>query len=49
LQIFDATGRLVKQTSVSPASNTISIPVNDLCPGVYFCRMQGYSKKFIVQ
>ena len=49
LQIFDATGRLVKQTSVSPASTTVNIPVNDLCPGVYFCRMQGYTKKFIVQ
>lgn len=49
MQIFDATGRIVKQTEVSPISNQITISVADLRPGIYICRLNGYTQKFVVQ
>ena len=49
MQIFDIAGREVKRTVVSPASNYVTISVKDLRPGVYICRLQGHSAKFIVK
>lgn len=49
LQILDITGREVKQVTVSPASSQVTISVAGLRPGVYICRLQGHSQKFIVQ
>lgn len=49
LQIFDAAGRMVKQTELSPVSTQILIPVSELNPGIYFCRINGYTKKFVVR
>ena len=49
LQVFDVTGRCVKQMTVTSNSNQVTVSVADLRPGVYVCRLQGYSKKFIVK
>ncbi len=49
IQIFDIAGREVKSIAVSPASNYVTIAVGDLRPGVYVCRLQGHSTKFIVK
>lgn len=49
IQIFDIAGREVKNIAVSPASNYVTIAVGDLRPGVYVCRLQGHSTKFIVK
>lgn len=49
MQIFDAAGRIVKRVTLAPASMQITISVADLRPGVYVCRLQGQTKKFIVK
>lgn len=49
LQVFDAAGRMVMQTEVSPVGTQISISVADLHPGIYFCRLNGYTQKFVVK
>lgn len=49
LQVFDAAGRVVKQMEVSPVSNQAIVNVSDLTPGVYFCRLNGYTQKFVVR
>ena len=49
MQVLDATGRLVKEVRVSPAEMEVRLSVADLRPGVYFCRLQGFSKKFVVR
>ena len=49
MQIFDIAGREVKRVAVSPASNYVTVTVSDLRPGVYICRLQGQSSKFIVK
>lgn len=49
MQIFDATGREVRRIALSPASNMVTVDVDDLIPGIYICRLHGYSKKFIVK
>jgi len=49
MQILDLTGKVVYSTMVSPASYQVTLPVSSLRPGVYFCRLQGHSKKFIVK
>lgn len=49
MQIFDIAGREVKRTKVYSASNIVTISVSDLRPGVYICRLQGHSSKFIVK
>lgn len=49
LQIFDATGRVVKEVSLTPASTSATISVADLRPGIYICRLQGFTRKFIVK
>lgn len=49
MQIYDATGRLVKQIPLTPASTRISVDINDLKAGIYICRIQGHTRKFIVK
>lgn len=49
MQVFDIAGREVKRIAVSPASNYVTVSVGDLRPGVYICRLQGHSSKFIVK
>ena len=49
MQIFDATGREVRRVALAPSSNQINISVIDLNPGIYICRLQGHSQKFIVK
>lgn len=49
LQLFDATGRVVKQIEVSPVSTQAVVSVSDLTPGIYFCRLNGYTQKFVVR
>ena len=49
LQIFDATGRVVKQVTLYPGTIETRIQVSDLNPGIYICRLQGFSRKFIVK
>lgn len=47
LQIFDAAGRMIESLQLSPASTEVTIPVANYRPGVYFCRLNGHSIKFI--
>ena len=49
MQIFDATGRIVRRVAVAPSSNLVTVDIADLNPGIYICRLQGHSKKFIVK
>lgn len=49
LQIFDATGRKVKETVITPASNQITISVDNFVPGIYICRINGHTSKFVVK
>ena len=49
LQVFDIAGRLVEQVTLSPASQQVTLSVAGYRPGVYFCRLNGHSSKFIVQ
>lgn len=49
MQIFDAAGRMVNQIELSPVSTQVTIPVANLHPGIYFCRINGYTQKFVVR
>lgn len=49
MQIFDATGRIVNQIELTPISTSVVIPVAGLHPGIYFCRINGYTQKFVVR
>lgn len=49
MQIFDAAGRIVSEVQVSPVSTQVTIPVKDYHPGIYFCRLNGYTQKFVVR
>ena len=49
MQIFDIAGRCVKQVTLGSNSNQVTISVADMRPGVYICRLQGHSLKFIVK
>lgn len=49
MMIFDAAGREVRRVALAPASNMVTVDVADLNPGIYICRLQGHSKKFIVK
>lgn len=49
MQIFDATGRIVRRVALAPASNQTTVDIAGLVPGIYVCRLQGHSKKFIVK
>ena len=49
MQIFDATGRKVKELVLSSAANNVTIPVDNFRPGVYICRINGHASKFVVR
>lgn len=49
MQIFDATGREVRRIALAPSSNQVTVTVDGLQPGIYICRLQGYSRKFVVK
>ncbi len=49
LQIFDVTGRKVDELRLSHASNQVVVPVQNYRPGLYICRLQGKTMKFVVQ
>ena len=49
MMIYDAAGREVRRVALAPASNMVTVDVADLNPGIYICRLQGHSKKFIVK
>lgn len=49
LQIFDAAGRMIDETEISPVSTQVVIPVGNLNPGIYFCRINGHTQKFVVR
>lgn len=49
MQLFDAAGRVVKEVEVSPVGTQVTIPVDNLHPGIYFCRLNGYTRKFVVR
>ncbi len=49
MQIFDATGREVRRVALAPSSNVVTVKVDDLNPGIYICRLQGHTQKFIVK
>ena len=49
MQIFDAAGRVVSEVKLSPVSTQVTIPVNNLRPGIYFCRLNGHTQKFVVR
>jgi hypothetical protein len=49
MQIFDATGREVRRVAVVPSANYVNVDIADLTPGIYICRLQGHSQKFIVK
>ncbi len=49
MQIFDIAGLLVEEKTLTHASTQITINVSGYTPGIYVCRIGGYSKKFIVK
>ena len=49
MQIFDAAGRVVSEVKLSPVSTQVTIPVSNLRPGIYFCRLNGHTQKFVVR
>ncbi len=49
MQIVDIAGRKVETVSLSPASTQVRISVSDYRPGIYVCRLNGHSTKFVVQ
>lgn len=49
MQVFDATGKIVRRVNVTPSSNQVTIDVANLRPGIYICRLQGNSAKFVVK
>ncbi len=49
MQIFDITGRKVDEVALSPYASQTTINVANYQPGIYFCRLNGISKKFVVQ
>ncbi len=49
MQIYDVAGKLVDEISVSPYSSMVTVPVSHYAPGLYVCRLQGYSTKFTVR
>ncbi|MBQ6956478.1 MAG: thiol protease/hemagglutinin PrtT [Bacteroidales bacterium] len=49
MQVFDASGRMVDEIRLSPVCTQVSFPVGNLDPGIYFCRINGYTKKFVVK
>lgn len=46
-QVFDITGKILKDVQIQPFTNKIQIPVNDLSPGIYSIAIDGINKKFI--
>jgi hypothetical protein len=40
LLLTDLRGRIVRQVAVNGNLNSVTIPVNDLAPGIYFYRIQ---------
>lgn len=49
MQIFDVAGRLVETVHLNAVSTRVRISVSDYRPGIYVCRLNGYSAKFVVQ
>ncbi len=49
LQIFDVAGRRVETVTLTPYSTQTTISVANYRPGVYICRLNGHSMKFVVQ
>lgn len=49
LQIFDIAGRQVETVTLTPYSNQTTLSVAHYRPGVYICRLNGHSMKFVVQ
>lgn len=49
MQIFDITGRQVETVTLTPYSSQTTLPVSHYRPGVYICRLNGHSMKFVVQ
>ncbi|MCR4828082.1 MAG: thiol protease/hemagglutinin PrtT [Bacteroidales bacterium] len=49
LSIFDMAGRQVTSIRLESASNKVTIPVQNLTPGIYVCRLQGFTRKFVVK
>jgi hypothetical protein len=50
IALFDLTGRIVKEVNLAGVANTINqvIPVSDINPGIYFCRISsGDSSKTV--
>ena len=49
MQVFDVAGHIVNELEVSPASTCLTFSVANLHPGIYFCRINGYTQKFVVK
>jgi len=49
VQVFNASGQLVKQVTVPASSQTISIPVQHLAPGKYWMHLQTGEEKQVLQ
>ena len=47
--ILDITGRKVDAVTVTPASTQVTLSTANYRPGVYICKLNGHSRKFVVQ
>ena len=49
MQIFDATGREVERVTLYPTGSQTTLSVANYRPGIYICRLNGRSMKFVVR
>jgi hypothetical protein len=49
IEIIDFTGKVVKTNSFSSAINDIVIDVNDLKPGIYFCKIKSNEENQVIK